>query len=62
MALLKIALKQDFFHFNGKIYEQTGGLSIASPLSPVLAELYLDNLEKEFAQSDFMAISFSPEV
>ena len=35
------------FNFNGKFYQQTKGLSMGSPLAPILANLYFSTFEKE---------------
>lgn len=37
-----------FFEYNGKLYKQTKGLYMGSPMSPVLAEMYLQKIEEEF--------------
>ncbi|XP_050518098.1 uncharacterized protein LOC126892578 [Diabrotica virgifera virgifera] len=45
LGLLKLCLSQDFFSFNNIIYRQAQGLAMGNPLSPVLADLFLNNLE-----------------
>ena len=44
--LIKLCTNQNSFVFNGKHYKQLDGLAMGSPLSPVLAEIYMDNFEK----------------
>jgi len=39
-------LNSNFFKFNGKIYRQTFGTLIGSPLFPVLADIVLQDIEK----------------
>jgi len=44
-TLLELALQQNFFKFNDKIFRQTSGLAMGCPLSPILAEIFLADLE-----------------
>ena len=44
--LLKTATEQTHFHFNGSIYIQHEGVSMGSPLGPLLANIFLIELEK----------------
>ena len=46
--LLKIVLQYNYFQFNGKIYQQNQGLTMGSPLSGLLANIYLNYLENNF--------------
>ena len=39
--LLRIALQNNFFNFDGKIYKQTDGVAMGSPLGPSLANAFL---------------------
>lgn len=48
IILLKTCLNQNFFNFNGITYCQKDGLSMGSPLSPLLADIFMDNLENEY--------------
>lgn len=52
LALLKETLKQNYFQFNGSFYSQTDGLAMGSPLSGVLADIYLNHIENEFIFSN----------
>ena len=47
MQLLEISTQQNFFKFNEKIYIMANGLPMGSPLSPILANIFIDELEKE---------------
>ena len=38
---LRMALQNNFFNFNGKIYKQTDGVAMGSPLGPSLAKAFL---------------------
>jgi hypothetical protein len=44
--LVRVCLKSTFFTFRGCFYEQTEGVAMGSPLSPVVANLYMECLEK----------------
>ncbi|CAF2138891.1 unnamed protein product, partial [Rotaria magnacalcarata] len=46
MKLLRLALSQSAFSFNEKFYVQLNGLSMGNPLSPVMANLFMENVEK----------------
>ena len=35
------------FYFQGRFYEQTEGAAIDSPLSPIIADLYMEAFEKK---------------
>ncbi|CAF4920339.1 unnamed protein product, partial [Rotaria socialis] len=45
VKLLKLALSQNTFVFNNNYYVQLKGLSMGNPLSPVLANLFMENFE-----------------
>ncbi|BES87329.1 Hypothetical protein NTJ_00134 [Nesidiocoris tenuis] len=46
MTLLGVCIDYNYFCFNGSYYRTQDGLAIG--LSPLLAELFMDNLEQEF--------------
>ena len=46
--LLKIILKQNYFKFNNKIYSQNKGLAMGSPLSGIVADIFLNNFENKY--------------
>ncbi len=43
--LLSMVIQTTYFQYNGKIYEQTFGMSMGSPLSPVLSNLFMEYFE-----------------
>ena len=45
--LIKEIINQNYCRFNNKFYKQTVGLAMGSPLSPILAEIYMNNFENE---------------
>lgn len=52
LTLLKEALKQNYFKFNDKYYSQPNGLAMGSPLSSLLANVYLNHIENKYIFSD----------
>ena len=55
--LLKLCVKYSFFSFNGMIYEQTHGVAMGSPLSPIIANIYMEHFE----QIALKSFPFTPE-
>ena len=45
--LLEFCLKNTHFIFQGRFYEQTEGAAMGSPLSPIIANLYMETFEKK---------------
>jgi hypothetical protein len=45
--LLEFATKNSHFLFDGKVYDQVDGVSMGSPLAPLLAEIFLQDFEKK---------------
>ncbi|CAF1451867.1 unnamed protein product [Adineta steineri] len=45
--LLEISTAQTHFHYNENIYLQHNGVSMGSPLGPLMADIFLVNLEKK---------------
>ena len=43
--LLDLCIEQNYFLFNGKFYKQSSGLAMGSPLSPILAEIFMNEFE-----------------
>lgn len=48
--LLECCLKQDFFQFDNVIYKQEDGLAMGNPLSPWLADIFMNDLESKFLE------------
>lgn len=51
LDLLTICLDQNYFEFNNKIYICSEGLIMGNPLSPILAEIFMNNLEEIISNS-----------
>ena len=45
-VLLKLATKDQLFQFNNKLYQQTDGVAMGSPLGPLLANAFLCHIEE----------------
>ena len=43
--LVKLCMSSTYFEFGDKIYEQTDGAPMGSPLSPVIADIYMEYFE-----------------
>lgn len=48
LRLIRLTLKHNYFSFNNVLYSQTQGLPMGSPLSGILANIYMDSLENQF--------------
>ncbi|XP_023726043.1 uncharacterized protein LOC111874629, partial [Cryptotermes secundus] len=46
LRLFHHVLTTSCFNFNGQFYEQTDGVAMGSPLSPVIANLYMEDFEE----------------
>ena len=44
-SLLEYCLKSTYFVFQGKYYEQLEGAAMGSPLSPIIANIYMEEFE-----------------
>jgi hypothetical protein len=44
--LAEVCLQSTFFSFQGEFFEQTSGVAMGSPLSPIVANLYMEKFEK----------------
>jgi hypothetical protein len=51
MKLLELCVKNTYFQFRKTFYEQTEGLAMGSPLSPVLANIYMEHLALKTSHS-----------
>ena len=45
IILLEFCLKNTYFFFKGKYYEQDHGAAIGSPFSPLIANLFMEEFE-----------------
>ena len=46
ITLTKIITEQNYFSYNNKLYTQTDGLPMGSPISGILAEIFIHNMEQ----------------
>jgi hypothetical protein len=46
-SLVKMCISQNLFLFNNEVYELTNGLPMGSPISPALADIFMDYLESK---------------
>jgi predicted GIY-YIG superfamily endonuclease len=51
LVLFKLCVSQNYFLFNGTYFKQPKGLAMGSPLSPLLADIYMDSFEKSVFSS-----------
>ena len=51
ISLLEFCLGSTYFTFKGRFYEQQEGAAMDSPISPIAANLYLEDLETKAIQS-----------
>ena len=49
--IIGICLKSTFFSFKGELYEQTCEVDMCSPLSPIIANLFMENFEQKALNS-----------
>ena len=47
ILLLEFCLKNNYFSFQGQFYEQVEGAAMGSPVSPIVANLYMEYLEQK---------------
>ena len=47
VLLLEFCLKNTYFSFQGQFYEQVEGAAMGSPVSPILANLYMEYFEQK---------------
>ena len=57
--LLEICVQKSIFVFNGEYYEQIDGVSMGSPLGPLFANIFMDELEnKNFVKLKNLGVEF----
>ena len=49
--LLDFVLRSTYFQYNGSIYEQREGAAMGSPVSAVIANLYMETFEEQAIES-----------
>src|ERR1700761_3988663 len=47
-TLLELAVDDSFFSFNNKLYRQTDGVAMGSPLGPLFANIFLSHYESQW--------------
>ena len=47
ISLLEFCLRNTYFSFQGRYYEQTEGAAMGSPISPLVANLFMEEFEKQ---------------
>ena len=47
ICLLEFCLKNTYFIFQGRYYEQVEGAAMGSPISPIVANLYMEAFEQQ---------------
>ena len=51
ISLLKFCLRGTYFTFQGRLYEQQEGAAMGSPISPIVANLFMEDFEKKAIDS-----------
>ena len=51
ILLLEFCLKNTYFSFQDQFYEQVEGATMGSPVSPIVANLYMEYVEKKTQSS-----------
>ncbi len=54
--LVELCLTSTFFSFEGEFYEQTCGVAMGSPLSPVVANLFMEDFESKALASSHLLL------
>ena len=51
ITLLELYLRSTYFTFQDRLYEQQEGAAMGSPISPIVANLFMENFEKRAIES-----------
>ena len=51
ISLLEFCLRATYFTFQGRLYEQQEGAAMGSPISPIVANLFMEDFEKKAMES-----------
>ena len=52
ILLLEFCLKNTYFSFQGQYYDQVQGVAMGSPVSLIVANLYMENFETKAVRTD----------
>lgn len=52
ILLTTLCMEQNYFQFNNQYYRQKEGLAMGSPLSPLMADIFMDNFENKYLIHD----------
>jgi hypothetical protein len=55
IELLRLILSQNYFTFQNKIYQPQNGISMGSPTSSTIAEIFLQHMEQYVYITQFLA-------
>ena len=58
LSSFKLCVSQNYFKFNNKFYSQSQGVPMGSPLSPLLAEIFMNYFETQFLHSKIPLIKY----
>jgi len=53
IPLIKHCLTTTYFSYNNQFYEQTSGMAMGSPISPVITNIFMGHFEKEALRKTF---------
>ena len=56
--LLKIYLRTTYFVYRNQFFEQAEGAAVGSPVSPVVANLFMEHIEEEVINSSLHKVRF----
>ena len=62
IELMRNATKSQLFQFEGNLYEQVDGVTVGSPLGPLMASTFMCNIEKQLETENKMLAFYKPYV